>query len=353
VAERTADPDITRRGLQLTGLAAGLLVLGASSLLLWFVVQTEAQVVLGCALLLAVVIDVAVAWHWARPLHVELHNPIDAHSGEPLVYVVRLPDVSVPTTVTGPRSSPWLPPPSALVDSRAPGTMALVAPPRGVVHYLLFELRTRSVLGTCTVRRTARAWCPVPLHVGPLPIPHAIEWPALRSTSVGPTEVAPRGDDETRGLRPYVRGDAPRSVHWAASAHHGSLMVREREGTGVLALRIVVHLRTPGPASEAAAARAAWLAEEGIARGWLVRLVTLDVPPQRPHPPALDRVRPNRIWTLGSGSTAPTTARTTVGQVRSRRDISRRLAVVGYGHPDLEPWGGLTRLITTDGDEWL
>ncbi len=54
-----------------------------------------------------------------------------------------------------------------------------------------------------------------------------------RSTrSIAPSTVAapvPSGLGDPRGVRPYAPGDLRRSLHWPATAHVGSLMVRETE----------------------------------------------------------------------------------------------------------------------------
>ena len=104
------------------------------------------------------------------------------------------------------------------------------------------------------------------ITVGPTPLPHDIAWPRPRAAHFGLSESTPIGDEVYRSVRPYVRGDSRRRVHWKASAHHGSLMVKESDGTGIVTLRIVVQLDAPGAGAEVALARAALC---GAAKRWL------------------------------------------------------------------------------------
>ena len=70
------------------------------------------------------------------------------------------------------------------------------------------------------------------------------------------------------------------------SYHHGTLMVKEHEGTGTVTLLLVAWLPAPGPPAELALGRVAWLALEGLQQGWRVRLVTAEAatPPPPPGP---------------------------------------------------------------------
>lgn len=111
----------------------------------------------------------------------------------------------------------------------------------------------------------------------------ALVYPTMKE---GAQEAGDRGrpnadDDRSRGrrarhgaffaLREYRRGDEPRKIAWRASAHAGSLLVREEEARGLDV--VTLHLspgRTGSAPFEAAVARAAGaarrlLAEEGRA----------------------------------------------------------------------------------------
>jgi uncharacterized protein (DUF58 family) len=57
----------------------------------------------------------------------------------------------------------------------------------------------------------------------PSPLPTADAQAAAQTGGHG------RGDDEFSGLRAYVPGDAPRTLHWKASARTGDLLVKQFE----------------------------------------------------------------------------------------------------------------------------
>jgi uncharacterized protein (DUF58 family) len=89
-----------------------------------------------------------------------------------------------------------------------------------------------------------------------------------------------RGDGNApelvRGARPYVVGDPLRLVHWPASARAGGLMVRELEAPGRAPLTIAVDLRGDDEEVEAAAGRAAGLAQAALRAGVPVTLATAE-----------------------------------------------------------------------------
>jgi len=73
-----------------------------------------------------------------------------------------------------------------------------------------------------------------------LPLPHLLHVAPRTGTTDGSVatrddqagEAAPRvptGIGEPRGVRPYVPGDPRRAVHWPATSHAGTMMVRESE----------------------------------------------------------------------------------------------------------------------------
>jgi uncharacterized protein (DUF58 family) len=61
---------------------------------------------------------------------------------------------------------------------------------------------------------------------------------------------------EPAGLRPWVEGDAPRDVHWRASARAGKLVVRDWERAGGEGLELEIDRRTSAPELEQALALA-------------------------------------------------------------------------------------------------
>ena len=139
-------------------------------------------------------------------------------------------------------------------------------------------------------------------------------------------------DDLFRTIRPYVRGDDRRRVHWKATAHHGELMVRESDGLGVVRVRIVVDLGAPGPGAELAARVALHVVEEALRRHWTVDLVTLDAAGQVPVLSSLGRT----FGTPPQVIPPPLVALPTLdAPVRTRTEAGRRLATAAYGTPQV------------------
>ena len=116
-------------------------------------------------------------------------------------------------------------------------------------------------------------------------------------------------------------------VHWRATARDlsGDLVVKEVEDTGAPRLLVILDLGRGGAGAEAAAGRAAWYADEGLARGYQVELSTYEP---------------------GRGPVA--------GEVTSAVEVLRRLAAAGTGGParPAEPRRRGVVVVTDQGDEW-
>jgi uncharacterized protein (DUF58 family) len=107
--------------------------------------------------------------------------------------------------------------------------VTLTADRRMVLDTVVVELASSAPFGILWWAREVEVQLTRPLHVAP------------RVGEPGPTDRHrddAHGDaslriaseaGESRGIRPYQPGDARQSVHWPASAHTGSLMVREKE----------------------------------------------------------------------------------------------------------------------------
>jgi uncharacterized protein (DUF58 family) len=188
------------------------------------------------------------------------------------------------------------------------------------------------------------------LLVAPATLPHDVHWPRIRAVATGMTDTAPVGDELYRTVRPYVRGDSRRRVHWKATAHRGTLMVKETDGTGVVALQVVVQLDGPGAPAEVALSRATWIVREALARGWRVELVTVQ-PRTTPVAPA---------GSLGSPFGPPPldlvpvleTSHVVRRHITSERAAMGVLALAGYGPVDAAPERGTTCYVTVDGERW-
>jgi len=115
----------------------------------------------------------------------------------------------------------------ALRGSR-PVEVTIAPDRRGVVEQVAVELATCAPFGLLWWAREVTVPLPRPLHVAPrLGEPGPVD--SLADDAAGDAQLRVlTGAGEPRGIRPYQPGDTRRSVHWPATAHVGSLMVRER-----------------------------------------------------------------------------------------------------------------------------
>jgi uncharacterized protein (DUF58 family) len=157
-------------------------------------------------------------------------------------------------------------------------TLQLVAPARGSYDELSFVIDVDGLLGAGHL--SVGVPLPRPLDVAPQPVPGEPVEPVLAALHAARDGTRPaRGvvdGDSVRSVREYVPGDSPRVVHWALSARHGRLVVRELEPVEEPEqVVVVVDLGPePGEAAEAVAARAAHLALTLLGRGFRLVLAT-------------------------------------------------------------------------------
>lgn len=107
--------------------------------------------------------------------------------------------------------------------------VALTPRRRGVLHTVAVEVASCSPFGLLWWGREVEVALPRPLHVAPRigepgPMASGLDASSGEAPRWVPSEVG-----EVRGVRPYRSGDSRRWVHWPATAHVGSLMVREQE----------------------------------------------------------------------------------------------------------------------------
>jgi len=324
---------------------AATLLVGAS-LVFWWASKTGPPLLVGAALLILLITDAVISYHSLSDPKLELRNPPDAVTGGYVSYQLRAANVRRPLLVlpAGPFRQH-----AVLVDHDGPGMITLPAPPRGTVRYLLLDLIATAPLGFFETVRRVLVPLPVPMLVAPPLFHHEIEFPEHRPVGWGEVEHAVIGEDLFKGVRNYVRGDPRRKVHWPASAHSGTLMVKETDGTGVVPIRIVLVLDRPGPGSELAAGRAAYVAESCSRRGWQVHLVTME----NPGEPILPGLGIPLMLLPRLLPPPPVPPQTVSKQVQQRMEVSRRLSMAGYGNPVLDPSTGHTLVISAAGDHWL
>lgn len=347
-----ADAQATRTRVRTQASGRAAVVVAVLSSLMWLVVNSRALMTLSAGLVFAVVLD---AWLARRSLtgtagQPELHPVGDAEAGRSITWSIGIDRVPRPITVrpAGDRATAPL-----LVDRR--GTAELTLPPRdrGVVHVVDVDLLASGPIGLCRAARRHRLVPARPRVVGPETVTEPVRWPAPAGLAVEMTRPTPRGDDLFRGVRPYQRGDERRKVHWKATARVGRIMVREDEGTGFVALQVVVE-------DADAAGLAAKVVAAGRAEGWAVQLVTLDDTPDPPPPVALGspfRRLPANAARSSAGSSERSSERSSdvhpVAQlVPGPEAVRRQLATAVDGTPVTPPWNGIRCRITRAGLDW-
>lgn len=337
----------TRARLRPRAFAIGLIGVAVIASALWLATREAPQFVVGVALLAAVTVDAVTVRLGMRTVAVEVSAPRLVTTSDPLVCTVHATGVSRPVVVS-PSARPTVQ--RFLLEPGVPGMIVLAPRRRGVLHTMLFDVTMTGPLGLVQCARRLRVRLTPSVEVGPTPLPHDIAWPRPRADAFGLTESAPIGDELYRTARPYVRGDSLRRVHWKASAHHGALMVKESDGTGIVAVRVVVQLDAPGAASEVALSRAAWVAEQCAARGWRTELVTVRPRgvPSAPPAPLGSPFGPPPLDTSATVGPVEAVAR----PVRSRADALSVLALAAYGPVPVGRGPGLTCVVTADGDRW-
>lgn len=339
--ERTA----TRSGLTPAGNTA--LLLAGAALVVWLVTDSDPTLIVTAGLVVAVATDAWLARRTVGPASIFVRGPLEAHAGDTSEWLVRVDGARGPVTLL----AVLLGPPRAIcVEPGHIGRIRLPPFALGVVRRLVFDLVTTGPVGLARagVRHVVRATDPVP--VGPKPLPLPVKWPRPRSVAFGLAEDAPRGDDLFRSVRPYIRGDEQRRVDWKSTAHHGELMVRESDGTGVALLQVVADLGpAPRPGAELIAGWVAYVTAEALGRGWVVDLVTLDAGPQ-----------PLRLRSLGQPFGLPPIVEPPrrvlvaprVTRVHNEQAANRALATAGYGTPVVPRHPGLSCVVSEAGIEW-
>jgi len=323
-----------------------LVVLG---LALAILAQPIPRLVLGGALLAVLAIDIVVSWRAlaSERVDIQMDPPPQAVIGEILPSYLRAQAGRYPLYV----ETLWLWPTRTIaLDSDGIGVVDFPAGSRGVIGWAAMDLAVPGPFGFFQARRRARVWFGAPIDVAPPEVRHAISWPPLKSFSFGLTETSPGGQEIFRGVREYVAGDPRRSVHWKATAHHGKLMVKEADGTGMVELRVVLDLATPSTGAEEAVSRAYFLIERARREHWRVILVTCE--PQGTNVPLPVDKLPAPEYTSPYGGPVGVPTMTVQRPIQSRRDLLHRLASAGFGTPELLPWRGAQVTITPWGEQW-
>ncbi len=196
-------------------------------------------------------------------------GPVDSTVGAP---------VSVALVVGSPlRLRPLDPPgPEQVTGRRHELALTLVPDRRGVVERCEIEVASAAPFGLLWWTKRVVVELPRPLLVAPRlgPADHG----AISERGSAGEDVR-RVDSrvgEPRGVRGYRPGDLRHWVHWPATAHTGSLMVREMESPSATPLRVLALLPDDPAAAERAAEVALGTVAQLLSAGRSVVLITAE-----------------------------------------------------------------------------
>ncbi|HEV8064221.1 MAG TPA: DUF58 domain-containing protein, partial [Acidimicrobiales bacterium] len=128
---------------------------------------------------------------------------------------------------------------------------------------------------------------------------HGDTWLAA-SSEEGEGKPQPAFSGTLRGVRSYLHGDSPRLVHWRATAHTGSLMVRENEQEPDLPVTVSADLPDDTAAAEVAASKALRSVVTLICAGKRVLLETTENGNRLSSPVADQRSAGRRLAAAGA-----------------------------------------------------
>jgi uncharacterized protein (DUF58 family) len=153
-------------------------------------------------------------------------SPSDARAGEPFQLTIEV-DRPIRLRPVHPVGSEH----QAGGHQRGTRTVTLGCTParRGVLDAMVVEVASSAPFGLLWWARDIELVLPRPLHVAPRV--GGNDGPTTTtSDAIGEAmQRVPSGIGEPRGVRPYSPGDPRHAVHWPATAHAGTLMVRESE----------------------------------------------------------------------------------------------------------------------------
>ena len=161
-----------------------------------------------------------------------------------------------------------------LFDGRATVQGTLPELPRGIAVTAAVHVVTRQPFGFFSVRRR---W-PLAMTIVTHPAPTPADLAALRRGDAGAHAGAGGGSGASfSGLRAFRDGDAPNTVHWAATARRGTPIVKEREPEAGAVRVLRLDRRLPAAAFERDLAEATAAVLGVRSSGRPVRLLAQDL----------------------------------------------------------------------------
>ena len=207
------------------------------------------------------------AWAARRARCAVVAGPSDGTTASPLSFDLR---ANRPLRIT-----PVHPPGGPTVTGSGPDQTLVVVPRyRGELTQVDVEVASAAPFGLLWWSKRMTLRLPRPVLVAPRlgdPDPVTESDDRARGEDARPAESRV---GQSRGVRGYVPGDLRNWVHWPATAHAGSLMVREMEQPADRPVTVEVTLPADPEAAEQAAGRALGTVAQLLGRGRRVVLVT-------------------------------------------------------------------------------
>lgn len=183
-------------------------------------------------------------------------------------------------------------------------TYQLPTSQRGAIELGPLEAEVRDPLGLLRRTRTVAGTDKITVA----PRSHLLDMPSLGSGPLGRHLLAQArrlGPGEFHGLREYVDGDEPRTIHWRASARAENLLVKQHEVEGLRRMLIVLDTDPSSyvdqPSFERAVTAAASIVVSATHADLITRFVSGDIDLRGPEV-AADALRMLAEIQLGHGS---------------------------------------------------
>lgn len=127
----------------------------------------------------------------------------------------------------------------------------MTAPMRGVYPPAVMRIASGGVFGSGEVRAKVRAGEGVTVFPRVYPIENFAFDPMADQVAVDTVESARKGTGhDYYGIRPYVRGDSLKHVHWRSTARQGELIVKEYEREIRPSVVVVIALAAPSAGNQ-------------------------------------------------------------------------------------------------------
>ncbi|HUO49811.1 MAG TPA: DUF58 domain-containing protein [Acidimicrobiales bacterium] len=264
------------------------------------------------------------AWALARSRLEIVGGDSDATAGEPADLLLRCSRrVRVrPVAPPGPDATAG---PGPRRAEGPPDVMEVVAPRHCLLDTVVVDVQSAAPFGIAWWTRRVVLALPAPLHVAPR---LGAARPLPRSDDLGSGDGSGRTGavvGDPRAVRQYRPGDSRRRVHWPATAHSGTLMVRETEAPTRRPTTVVVSLPPDDDAAERTTEEALGTVLARLAQGVPVVLVTTEAGGVA-HAPVPHQLAARRRLARAVATTSPATGAHVAGLADGADD---RLEVFG------------------------